>query len=233
MNSCNEIRAGARALLAKVGLAIVVPVGVVLPITPVLAAGDADTGQALYAVCQGCHGRRAEGNSALGTPRLAGLQDWYLTDQLRKFRNGMRGAAGNDHYGWQMAQVASTLPGRRAILDVVAYVGSLPTPPPAPATVVGDTDRGKDLYTACIQCHGSRGQGLKAAGDSLATYNPNSPRLAGQHDRYLVRQLRNFKSGIRGYHEGDKEGREMIGRIKILHSDQMIKDVVAYITILR
>ena len=50
--------------------------------------GDAKAGQALYAVCQTCHGANAEGHIALNAPRLNTHDDWYLLNQRYGQLNG-------------------------------------------------------------------------------------------------------------------------------------------------
>lgn len=57
-----------------------------------------------YAACASCHGLRGEGNEALRSPYLAGLDAAYLETQMKHFRDGVRGGAGTDEYGQQMAQ---------------------------------------------------------------------------------------------------------------------------------
>ena len=59
------------------------------------------------------------------TPPLAGLDDWYVERQLRKFRAGVRGKAAGDPIGPVMQAMSMTLqPGE--IGDIAAYVHSLP-----------------------------------------------------------------------------------------------------------
>ena len=40
------------------------------------AAGNAEKGKALYAVCVACHGKDGAGNKALNSPRIAGQESW-------------------------------------------------------------------------------------------------------------------------------------------------------------
>jgi cytochrome c553 len=90
------------------------------------AAGDARRGASLYnGNCGACHGGAAEGNAALGAPRLAGLDSAYLRRQFNRFRDGLRGAAPSDRLGRQMAMMASTLPDDAAIDDVLAHIAGL------------------------------------------------------------------------------------------------------------
>ncbi|HSC75469.1 MAG TPA: c-type cytochrome [Pseudomonadales bacterium] len=53
--------------------------------------------------------------------------------------------------------------------------------------LAGDAAAGKALTTACAACHG-------ADGNSMA---PTFPKLAGQGDKYLLKQLQDIKAGTR------------------------------------
>ena len=59
----------------------------------VTVRGNARRGEALYATRIARHGAAGEGNEAMGSPQLAGQNDWYLERQLNHFRTGARGAA--------------------------------------------------------------------------------------------------------------------------------------------
>jgi cytochrome c oxidase subunit 2 len=87
--------------------------------------GDAQAGQALFATCSSCHGDDGAGNQDLKAPRIAGVDDWYLATELRKFRSGVRGASPKDPEGRLMRPMARTLAGEDAIRNVVAYVETL------------------------------------------------------------------------------------------------------------
>ncbi|MGI9320229.1 MAG: c-type cytochrome, partial [Thiogranum sp.] len=185
-------------------------------------APNATVGQAMYGVCAACHGAQGEGNEMLSAPNLAGQPGWYLERQLRSFKHGLRGADPSDTFGAQMAPMAATLIDDAAIKNMVAYITSLPEAKPA-ATISGDVARGEDIYVTCGSCHGLQGQGIWAL---------NAPRLQGINDWYLERQLKNYKSGIRGAHPQDIYGKQMTLISGVLRSDQAIKDLVAYINTL-
>ena len=87
--------------------------------------GDADRGEMLFGACAACHGAAAEGDEALGSPALTGLNDWYLATQIRNYRDGSRGSHEEDTWGMQMRTASQVLPNDAAIADVVAYVASL------------------------------------------------------------------------------------------------------------
>ena len=182
---------------------------------------DTTMGQALYPVCASCHGMNGEGNLALNAPRIAGQEAWYVERQLEHFKSGYRGGEG-DTYGAQMAPMAAVLADAQAIRNISAYIASMPPVPPTPS-VVGDVAEGEELYLTCSACHGAQGEGRWAT---------NSPRLAGQDDWYMVRQLQNFKHLVRGGDRRDLFGPQMALMTKMLRDEQAMKDVVAYINTL-
>lgn len=183
------------------------------------AAGDVEKGKVLYQICTACHGPNAEGMPALNAPANAGQDPWYLTRQLKNFRAGIRGAHPDDTYGAQMRPMAMTLANDQDIADVVAFLSSMDMPDP-PATVDGDAEAGKKAYETCIPCHGVFGEGAQAL---------DAPRLSNQHDWYLVRQLENFKAGVRGTHQNDIYGAQMRIMAQMLETDELVKAVAAYV----
>ena len=58
----------------------------------------------------------------------------------------------------------------------------------AQAFAAGDADSGKLKSQACAACHGP---------DGNSPTGPDFPRLAGQHYDYLLKALRDYKSGAR------------------------------------
>ncbi len=187
-----------------------------------IAAGDPAVGQAQYAVCAACHGMQGEGIQMMNAPKLAGLNSWYLRKQIKNYQAGIRGTHEDDIYGRQMQPLAATLINDAAINNVIAYIATLPDNP-APTTISGDVERGQRIYRNCGSCHGSEGQGV---------WSVAAPRQAGMSDWYLVAQLKNFQQGIRGQHPDDGFGWQMGLMSEILHDDQAIDDVVAYINTL-
>lgn len=86
--------------------------------------------------------------------------------------------------------------------------------------LAGNVESGKSLYDACIACHGADGAGNA---ELLA------PGIAGQSETYLVRQLWDFKKGVRGKEPGDKGGSQMAPMAATLVDSDAIADVAAYI----
>ncbi len=185
-------------------------------------AGDATIGSGLYGVCSACHGTEGQGMQALNAPKLAGQSEWYLRRQIENYKSGLRGAHEDDTYGRQMAQMANALADEAAIDNVIAHILKFPDEP-APATIEGNVEKGERLYRVCAYCHGADGMGIQAL---------NAPRAAGMTDWYLVRQLKNFRDGVRGSHPQDYYGMQMGFMGRILMDDQAINDLVAYINTL-
>ncbi len=190
----------------------------------ILATADPDpmSGQASYAVCAACHGADGAGNAMLNAPKLTGLQDWYLKRQLYNFKHGLRGGNADDIYGAQMAPMAATITTDAVMNNLVAYIGSLPDSTMS-STVQGDVEQGQAIYTTCSSCHGTDGQGI---------WSQKAPRLTATDDWYLVRQLENYRKGVRGSHPEDLYGKQMNLMSSMLRSEQAVNDVVAYINTL-
>jgi len=88
------------------------------------------------------------------------------------------------------------------------------------ARVAGNAAVGAANYAVCSACHGQQGEGQQAL---------NAPKLAGQGDWYLKKQLLNYKSGARGAHQDDQYGRQMAPMAATLANEAAIDNVVAHI----
>ena len=77
-------------------------------------------------------------------------------------------------------------------------------------TSMGDAAAGKDMSAACAACHG-------ADGNSAV---PTFPKIAGQGDRYLLKQMQDIRDGARPVPTmaGQLDGK----------SDQQLADIAAY-----
>lgn len=183
-------------------------------------AGNATKGKSLYMTCATCHGQNAEGMQALGAPALANQEPYYLKNQLQNFRTNKRGVHEKDAFGAQMAPMAKVLDSD-GILDVIAYIKTMPSPTIEQTLEDGDVEAGKNYYNMiCGACHGNGAVGIEAL---------FSPRLVGMQDWYLERQLNNFRAGYRGMEAGDTYGAQMQQIAAAIPDDKTVKDVVAYI----
>ena len=75
----------------------------------------------------------------------------------------------------------------------------------------GDVERGADLTTDCIECHGMDGKG-----------NFETPQIAGLKESYILQKLRGFKSGK------TKSMDDMMHTYTEDLSDQNLQDLAAY-----
>jgi cbb3-type cytochrome c oxidase subunit III len=89
----------------------------------------------------------------------------------------------------------------------------------AGTAVVGDATAGQGKVAVCGACHG-------ADGNSLA---PTFPKLAGQGERYLLKQLHDIKSGTATTAKLG-EGRKVVAMTGMLDSlsEQDLADIAAY-----
>ena len=97
-----------------------------LPDTPAPTTinGDIVRGAKLYVTCANCHGKDGYGIQ-MNAPRQAGMSDWYLLNQLKNFKQGIRGEHPYDLNGKQMGFMARILKDEQAMRDVVAYINTL------------------------------------------------------------------------------------------------------------
>lgn len=93
--------------------------------SPVTIDGDVVNGQRLYNTCAYCHGKDGGGIEAMNAPRVAGMTDWYLANQLKNFRVGIRGQHPQDFYGKQMGFMGRTIHDDKLVNDLVAYINTL------------------------------------------------------------------------------------------------------------
>lgn len=156
-------------------------------------SGDAENGKAISGTCAACHG--ADGNSLIAiNPKLAGQHKNYLVKQLQEFKLASQTGGKEGRNNAVMNGMAAAL-SEQDILDLSAYFSSQEaTKGEASEDAVaqgsklyvgGDLQRG---ITACIACHGPKGNGTSLSG---------FPDISGQHSDYIAAQLKAFRSGER------------------------------------
>lgn len=178
----------------------------------------------MYQLCTTCHGPNLEGNPQVNAPAIAGLPQWYIEEQLNKFRAGIRGAHAHDLTGMQMRPMAVSFHNDKELATIAQRVASMTPAKPAPTLTDGNAERGKTLYATCTACHGQDGAGNEQL---------KAPNIANANDWYLVAQLDKFRKGIRGADPRDTTGAQMAPMARTLPDDQAVKDVVAHIMTLR
>jgi cytochrome c553 len=172
---------------AAVGLAIVLGSAGLL-LNPVAAQPQRGAAMASQ-VCASCHG--PGGNSiSPAFPKLAGQQKEYLETQLKAFRDHTRADPMAQAFMWGMTSQLSD----QMIADLAAYFSSqkrtLGRRPDARLAQAGREIFEHGIPTAnvapCLSCHGPRGEG-----------NGIIPKLANQHQEYVLKQLALFKAQVR------------------------------------
>lgn len=138
-------------------------------------AADVDAGKSKAQMCVGCHGSEGVSGGPMW-PNLAGQRAAYLEAQLKHFKSGQR-------QNGTMTGIAVGL-ADDDIKNLAAYFANLPAKSAGGNTALAQT--GKDKATMCMGCHGSNLEGRGYV-----------PKLAGQHPKYLAKQLNDFKTGDR------------------------------------
>jgi cytochrome c553 len=154
--------------------------------TSVLADDTARLEKMVDRLCSACHGQ--DGNSISSNyPKLAGLSAKYTEEQLRSFRDRTRSDkdAVDAMWGWARSLTDQDIKEIGAYYAAHKRTSGEPGPEPL-------SSKGRAIYEqgmsdkglpACALCHGASGEG-----------KDDAPRIAGQHARYLVRQLKVFRS---------------------------------------
>ncbi len=140
-------------------------------------------------LCSTCHGPRGISTSA-EFPILAAQNKAYLEAQIDAFRKKTRAEKDAHDFMWGIAGNLD-----EAIIGGIAnYYATQPAAPGRadnPALVA----QGRELYDkgisdrgipACATCHGANAEGLA-----------DFPRLAGQHSKYVAKQLNYIQSLVR------------------------------------
>jgi cytochrome c553 len=179
------------------------------------------SGKELFRACTACHLDHGQGSATVQAPAIAGLPDWYIESQITKFRTGIRGAHPDDYEGLRMRPMSRQMMNPDEIRAVVKYVSSLPAVKSEHMVKDGDAKAGQASYATCVACHGANGEG------NLAT---KGPPLKDQPDWYMLAQLKKFKAGVRGANPNDTTGNTMRAMSAIMVDEQMMKNVVAYIS---
>jgi cytochrome c553 len=142
-------------------------------------AADLEAGKKKAELCAACHGD--VGISQMeNVPSLAGQPDQFIQWQLVFFRAGTR-------KNEQMQPIVEQID-NEDIRNLGAYFASL-TPPKAPPDDNPDlSQKGAQAAVGrrCASCHTDNFAGTKAVA-----------RIAGQREEYLLKALRDYKSGVR------------------------------------
>jgi len=179
-------------------------------------------------LCAGCHGNMGQGGGGGVYPRLAGLPQEYMEEQIKNFKARKRVNIpmlpfANDRElppedvrdittYLSNIKLASQLP------ELSGHMDGLERLQQAEAVVQipkheGDLENGEEYYMEmCRGCHNKDGMG-----------RGNKPAIAGQHIPYLKKQFLDYKSGEREHIDQE----ELFGEM----TDQDIEDVLAFLSV--
>lgn len=141
-------------------------------------------------VCSQCHGPGGDGTNPM-FPKLAAQQPQYLENQLGAFRAHERAEPDAWRYMWGPS---SRVVDEKLIGAMARYFASQ-SAPKGRAGEAALVAKGRELFhegsaqkqvPACATCHGDEAHG-----------NGTFPRLAGQHEQYLLKQLHLIQSATR------------------------------------
>ncbi len=178
-----------------------------------LAAGDAEAGKTKAQVCFSCHGVNGVSVNP-AWPKLAGQHAGYIAKQLADFKAGTERSD-----PLMMAQVAPLAP--QDMEDLAAFFAK--QKPSQGSAEEAKVSLGEKIYrggnsatgvSACMACHGPTG-----AGNPAAKY----PSVSGQHAPYVVKALKDFRSGTRQNDPG-----KMMQNIAARMTDAEIEAVASY-----
>jgi cytochrome c553 len=179
-------------------------------------AGDPEAGEQNAQVCAGCHGAGGAEPIAPNYPKLSGLGEEYLYQQLVLIKDQDR----------MIASMTGLLDDRsdQDLQDLAAYFDSqdMPIGQADPDLV----DQGMALYRggnmasgvpACAGCHSPNGTGIEAAG---------YPRLSGQSAEYVSKQLTAYRDGERDAGQNASIMMDVAAKL----TDQEISAVASYVS---
>ncbi len=168
--------------------------------------GNVKNGEEAYEVCGACHLPSGAGRPDGTFPQLAGQHSTVLIKQMADIRAGLRDNP-------TMYPFAISLTDPQELADAAAYINSLCIPTSHGAYEGKDAAvqiaTGKALYEKqCLECHGKNGEGNK---------EKFYPVIAGQHYKYLLRQMTEIRDGHRRNANPD-----MVKVIKPYTNDQLV-----------
>ncbi|MGO1499823.1 MAG: c-type cytochrome [Marinobacter sp.] len=179
-------------------------------------AGDPEAGQQDAAACQACHGEAGAKPIMGAYPKLSGLGERYLYDQLVAIQENAR----------SIPEMAGQLDGKsdQDLQDLAAYFAKQDM-------VVSQadpelTEKGAAVYRggnmasgvpACAGCHNPQGKGNAPAG---------YPHLGGQNAEYLTKQLNAYRDGTRANGSNAAIMMDVASRL----TDAEIEAVASYIS---
>ncbi|MDO4998336.1 MAG: c-type cytochrome [Neisseria sp.] len=145
-------------------------------------------------ICAACHAQ--DGNSGIAMyPKIAAQHATYIAKQTKDIKEGKRSGAA----AAMMPLVANL--SEQDIANVAAYYAKQ-YPKAGETNPKQNPELGAKIFRgglaskkipACMACHSPNGAGMPGGGTDVNAY----PRIAGQHQAYIVSQLKAYASGQR------------------------------------
>jgi cytochrome c553 len=195
--------------LALAVLSLVLSLG-----SPTAIAGsfeyDVYEGEDINRVCAACHGEYGQGGGGGSYPRLAGLPQKYMAEQVQEFKDRKR-------INIPMLPFANDRElSDEDVFNITTYLSKIKLKTRVPkfpegtdALIIlqetkrsvqipsypGDVEKGEALYQeSCALCHGKTGQGR----------GKRKPPLVGQFSEYLLKQIITFKEKERDHQDREE-----------------------------
>lgn len=172
--------------------------------------------------CATCHAGNGQGIDEIKAPAIAGLPDYYVMQQVRKYRDGLRGLGdepGDENVAFMHREAADL--DDDLFRELAKLIAGL-QPRQTVHSVIGDIERGEQVYAKhCAECHGGDAQGDAAK---------EAPPLHGFQDWYLVQQIERFRKGKRKADPWNVESVKMHLMARSLWRKRDVNGVAAFIS---
>ena len=184
-----------------------------------VSEGNAKAGKTKSELCHGCHGVDGISVDPTTFPNLAGQYAGYIFKQVQDFQLGNR-------HDDTMSAMAGMVTSKADLRDIAVYFQSQKKMKGKP-TGSALAKKGKNIFEnghpksgvyGCVNCHGKNGKGK---GPTVSLF----PVIGGQQKAYLVKQLKDLKTGKR---KNDPAG--MMADIAKKLSDKEIQAVSEYLS---
>lgn len=180
--------------------------------------GDPEAGKAIVVACGACHGQDGATPIDPTYPILAGQNEKYLFNQLKMIQSNER----------NILLMTGQLNGRseQDLANMAAYYASLPGKVGQVELTDEEVLRASKIYrggiadkgvAACSSCHAPTGKGNAFAG---------FPVLSGQSPQYTIKQLTEYREGIR---QSDEAYGQMMRGVAEGLTDGEIKLLASYL----
>ncbi|MBL4761125.1 MAG: hypothetical protein JKY93_00325 [Gammaproteobacteria bacterium] len=182
-------------------------VAVILLVVGIVALAE-DNNVAYEKSCLSCHGSTVTDGVASG-PQLGGLSKQYILEQLKGFREGLRGAG--DPEAQLMSEAIKQYRGEE-LSEIAQWASNSESKQRFDDSRVKDS-KGYQIYVdRCKGCHSSM----------VGRLMTGSPRLSELDSGYIIRQLNFFAEDFRSFDQPSKHQLKMQAVVKSLTDDEFV-----------